>query len=129
MLSVELPVDIELLVGIELLVDMQSIDTELPVELLVDTLLVELSVDTLLVELSIDTLLVELSVDMWLVELSVDTLQLVSVGLSFDNRHDEVMKSPPAAVEAVYVLVQVTKQARTLVVDCYYTFYLADYHQ
>ena len=29
------------------------------------------------------------------------------------------MKIPPAAVEAVYVLVQVTKQARTLVVDCY----------
>ena len=110
------------MLSVELLVDMLSIDTELPVELLVDTLLVELLVDTLLVELSIDTLLVELSVDMWLVELSIDTLQLVAVGLSFDNRHDEVMKSPPAAVEAVYVLVQVTKQARTLVVDCYYTF-------
>ena len=120
MLSVELSVDIELLVGIELLVDMLTIDTELPVELSVDTLLVELSVDTLLVELSVDTLLVELSVDI---------LPLVAVGLSFDNRHDEVMKIPPAAVEAVYVLVQVTKQARTLVVDCYYTFYLADYHQ
>ena len=117
------------MLSVELLVDMLTIDTELPVELAVDTLLVELSVDTLLVELSVDTLLVELSVDTWLVELSVDTLQLVAVGLPFDNQHDEVMKIPPAAVEAVYVLVQVTKQARTLVVDCYYTFYLADYHQ
>ena len=102
------------MLSVELLVDMLTIDTELPVELSVDTLLVELSVDTLLVELTVDTLLVELS---------VDTLQLVAVGLPFDNQHDEVMKIPPAAVEAVYVLVQVTKQARTLVVDCYYTFF------
>ena len=34
-------------------------------------------------------------------------MQLVAVGLSFDNRHDEVMKIPPAAVDAVPVLGQV----------------------